>query len=298
MAKHTGLGKGLDSLISKKYTEEKKPAPKKAPAAEPEGKEVTVGIELITPNRQQPRKNFDEAALAELAESIKVHGVIQPLIVIKKGKGYEIIAGERRYRAARSLGLKELPVIIRSYTEKEKNEIALIENIQREDLNAIEEAKAYEKLINDYGLRQEDLAERIAKSRSAVTNTLRLLKLPETVQQYVIEGRLSEGHARALLGAGSAPLQEKLAKLAVEKGLSVREIEALCKKPATKKKKRSKKSPDDEIYARLEEDLRQIMSTKVSINRETPEKGRIVIEYYSLDELDRLTELFKRGKED
>ena len=297
MAKHTGLGKGLDSLISKKYTEEKKPAPKKAPAAEPEGKEVMVSTDLITPNRQQPRKNFDEAALAELAESIKVHGVIQPLIVVKKGKGYEIIAGERRYRAARSLGLKELPVIIRSYTEKEKNEIALIENIQREDLNAIEEAKAYEKLINDYGLRQEDLAERIAKSRSAVTNTLRLLKLPESVQQYVIEGRLSEGHARALLGASSAPLQEKLAKLAVEKGLSVREIEALCKKPAAKKKKRSKKSPDDEIYARLEEDLRQIMSTKVSINRETPEKGRIVIEYYSLDELDRLTELFKRGKE-
>ncbi len=298
MAKHSGLGKGLDSLISKKYTEAPRPAAKKPAEPAETGKEVKVSIDLITPNREQPRKNFEPEALAELTESIKQHGVIQPLIVVKKGKGFEIIAGERRYRAAKQAGLKELPVIVREYTEKEKSEIALIENIQREDLNPIEEAKAYEKLINDHGLRQEDLAERISKSRSAITNTLRLLRLSEKVQQMVIDGKLSEGHARALLGAENKSRQESLAKLIADKGLSVRETEALVKRGSAKKKRRSTKNPDDEIYARLEDDLKQIMSTKVTIKRETEEKGRIMIEYYSLDELDRLTELFKRGRED
>jgi len=297
MAKHSGLGKGLDSLISKKYSEKSAQTEKKAAESET-GKETLVKIELITPNREQPRKTFDAEALAELTESIKQHGVIQPLIVVKKGKGYEIIAGERRYRAAKQAGLKELPVIVREYTEKEKSEIALIENIQREDLNPIEEARAYEKLINDHGLRQEDLAERISKSRSAITNRLRLLKLPEKVRQMVIEGSLSEGHARALLGATGAKRQEQLAAIVVARGLSVRETEALIKRGAAKKKVSSVKTPDDELYARLEDDLKQIMSTKVTIKRESDERGRIVIEYYSLDELDRLTELFKKGRED
>lgn len=297
MAKHSGLGKGLDSLISKKYSEKSAQTEKKAAERET-GKETLVKIELITPNREQPRKTFDAEALAELTESIKQHGVIQPLIVVKKGKGYEIIAGERRYRAAKQAGLKELPVIVREYTEKEKSEIALIENIQREDLNPIEEARAYEKLINDHGLRQEDLAERISKSRSAITNRLRLLKLPEKVRQMVIEGSLSEGHARALLGATGAKRQEQLAAIVVARGLSVRETEALIKRGAAKKKVSSVKTPDDELYARLEDDLKQIMSTKVTIKRESDERGRIVIEYYSLDELDRLTELFKKGRED
>ncbi len=297
MAKHSGLGKGLDSLISKKYSEKSAQTEKKAAESET-GKETLVKIELITPNREQPRKTFDAEALAELTESIKQHGVIQPLIVVKKGKGYEIIAGERRYRAAKQAGLKELPVIVREYTEKEKSEIALIENIQREDLNPIEEARAYEKLINDHGLRQEDLAERISKSRSAITNRLRLLKLPEKVRQMVIEGSLSEGHARALLGATGAKRQEQLAAIVVARGLSVRETEALIKRGAAKKKVSSVKTPDDELYARLEDDLKQIMSTKVTIKRERDERGRIVIEYYSLDELDRLTELFKKGRED
>ena len=297
MAKHSGLGKGLDSLISKKYSEKSAQTEKKAAESET-GKETLVKIELITPNREQPRKTFDAEALAELTESIKQHGVIQPLIVVKKGKGYEIIAGERRYRAAKQAGLKELPVIVREYTEKEKSEIALIENIQREDLNPIEEARAYEKLINDHGLRQEDLAERISKSRSAITNRLRLLKLPEKVRQMVIDGSLSEGHARALLGATGAKRQEQLAAIVVARGLSVRETEALIKRGAAKKKVSSVKTPDDELYARLEDDLKQIMSTKVTIKRERDERGRIVIEYYSLDELDRLTELFKKGRED
>lgn len=297
MAKHSGLGKGLDSLISKKYSEKSAQTEKK-PAESETGKETLVKIELITPNREQPRKTFDAEALAELTESIKQHGVIQPLIVVKKGKGYEIIAGERRYRAAKQAGLKELPVIVREYTEKEKSEIALIENIQREDLNPIEEARAYEKLINDHGLRQEDLAERISKSRSAITNRLRLLKLPEKVRQMVIDGSLSEGHARALLGATGAKRQEQLAAIVVARGLSVRETEALIKRGPAKKKVRSPKTPDDELYARLEDDLKQIMSTKVTIKRESDERGRIVIEYYSLDELDRLTELFKKGRED
>ena len=297
MAKHSGLGKGLDSLISKKYSEKSAQTEKKAAESET-GKETLVKIELITPNREQPRKTFDAEALAELTESIKQHGVIQPLIVVKKGKGYEIIAGERRYRAAKQAGLKELPVIVREYTEKEKSEIALIENIQREDLNPIEEARAYEKLINDHGLRQEDLAERISKSRSAITNRLRLLKLPEKVRQMVIDGSLSEGHARALLGATGAKRQEQLAAIVVARGLSVRETEALIKRGPAKKKVRSPKTPDDELYARLEDDLKQIMSTKVTIKRESDERGRIVIEYYSLDELDRLTELFKKGRED
>lgn len=297
MAKHSGLGKGLDSLISKKYSEKSAQTEKKAAESET-GKETLVKIELITPNREQPRKTFDAEALAELTESIKQHGVIQPLIVVKKGKGYEIIAGERRYRAAKQAGLKELPVIVREYTEKEKSEIALIENIQREDLNPIEEARAYEKLINDHGLRQEDLAERISKSRSAITNRLRLLKLPEKVRQMVIDGSLSEGHARALLGATGAKRQEQLAAIVVARGLSVRETEALIKRGAAKKKVSSVKTPDDELYARLEDDLKQIMSTKVTIKRESDERGRIVIEYYSLDELDRLTELFKKGRED
>lgn len=301
MAKHTGLGKGLDSLISTKYTKntagasQKEPAVKAAPEKAPEAGETTVKITAVSPNREQPRKNFDEAALNELADSIRRHGVIQPLIVRKKGRGYEIVAGERRYRAAIKAGLNEIPVIIKEYTEKEIGEIALIENIQREDLNPIEEAQAYEKLINEYKITQEELADRLSKSRSAITNHLRLLKLSEKVQKMVSEGKLSEGHARAIASLSGFEKQEKAAELIAAKGLSVRDAEQLVKKKP-KKIKKKETGADDLIYIELEEKLRELMSTKVSIKRESEEKGKILIEYYSLEELERLIELFGKGR--
>ena len=306
MPKHTGLGKGLDSLIPGGYKKPETAAAQKKEVKQDNKEQifdngeavVTLKITQITPNRQQPRKNFDKESLSQLAESIKTHGIIQPLIVIAKGKGYEIVAGERRYRAAQMAGLTEIPVIVKKYEEKERDEIALLENIQREDLNAIEEAQAYEKLIGQYGLKQDDLAKRLGKSRSVITNHLRLLKLPKSVQDMVTDGKISEGHARAILSAEGAAKQEKIAKLIIEKGLSVRQAEALAKTEDKPAKKRAKKTAQDEIYAKLESDLRQIMSTKVSIKKETEEKGKIVIEYYSLDELDRLTGLFRKGGEE
>lgn len=302
MAKHTGLGKGLDSLISTKYTRaagsDKTPVPVKTekPAQQtPAGEEIKVKISLITPNRDQPRKNFDEEALAELAQSISRHGIIQPLIVRKKGRGYEIVAGERRYRAAQMAGLKEVPVIIKEYSEKEIGEIALIENIQREDLNPIEEAQAYDRLINEHGLTQEELADRVSKSRSAITNHLRLLKLSEKVQQLVSDGKLSEGHARTLVGLNPAA-QEKMADLIIKGSLSVRDAEKLIKKTAQKKKTVKKADADELIYIELEEKLKQLLSTKVSIHRLSAERGRLTIEYYSVEELERLTDIFEKGR--
>ncbi|MBQ9388457.1 MAG: ParB/RepB/Spo0J family partition protein [Lachnospiraceae bacterium] len=302
MAKHTGLGKGLDSLISTKYTRaagsEKAPTTAKAEKTaqpSPTGEEIKVKISLITPNRDQPRKNFDEEALAELAQSISRHGIIQPLIVRKKGKGYEIVAGERRYRAAQIAGLTEVPVIIKEYSEKEIGEIALIENIQREDLNPIEEAQAYDRLINEHGLTQEELAGRVSKSRSAITNHLRLLKLSDKVQTMVADGKLSEGHARTLVGL-NATTQERMAELIIKGNLSVRDAEKLIKKTAQKKKPVKKADADELIYIELEEKLKQLLSTKVSIHRLSPERGRLTIEYYSVEELERLTDIFEKGR--
>lgn len=324
MAKNRGLGKGLDSIISDKYSKAKKPAAKagagagaakstgaavktasaktvtEAPAQEQvTGAEQMLEIALIFPNREQPRKNFDSEALKELSESIKQHGIISPIIVCKKGGGYEIIAGERRYRAARLAGLKEVPVIVRDYSDKERDEIALIENIQRENLNAIEEAQAYDKLIKDYGLKQEELAKRISKSRTAITNHLRLLKLSDKVQKMVIDGKLTEGHARALLSIEDAEKQEKMAEIIIDKKYSVRDAEKLVKgeiTPAAKPVNPAKKTGDDAAYEKLENDLKQMMGTKVSIKRKSEDKGQIVIDYYSIDELDRLTEMFRGGK--
>ena len=298
MAKKTGLGKGLDSLISPKGAD--RSAFRKPVAQEkPEGVEEKIAISLISPNRNQPRKTFEEGALKELADSIKEHGIIQPLILRKEGKGYEIIAGERRFRAAQMVGLKEVPAIVRNYTEKERNEIALIENIQRENLNPIEEALAYEELIKKYGLKQEELAVSVSKSRTAITNRMRLLNLPKNVQTFVIEGKLSEGHARAILSTPTKEAQEKLAKLVIDRKLSVRQTEELAKKTSPNKKPATKKKVDEnaEIYAKLEDDLREALGTKVSIKRENGDKGKLLIEYYSLDELERLIKIFQNGKE-
>lgn len=292
MAKNRGLGKGLDSLISTKYTA-KKPEAVSAPL----GEEEKIDIALITPNKEQPRKTFDEEALNELSESIKQHGIISPLILRKKGAGYEIIAGERRYRAARKAGLTEVPAIVRDYSEKDASEIAIIENIQREELNAIEEAKAYDKLIREYGLKQEELAERMSKSRASIANHLRLLRLSERIQKMVVDGKISEGHARALLGTESLDRREEVADQIIKNKLSVRETEQLIKERTNVRKKKTASAPlpNGEFYSQLELDLKAVLGTKVQVKRKGDEKGSIQIDYFSIDELDRLTDIFKKG---
>ena len=265
--KKKGLGKGLDSLIpdnkSIKSVTPDKSAEAKKEAEEKAGVQM-MKINAVEPNRDQPRKNFDEDALNELAESIKQFGVLEPLIVTKKDKYYEIIAGERRWRAARIAGIKEVPVVIRDYTPKEIMEISLIENIQREDLNPIEEALAYESLINEYNLKQDEVAERVSKSRSTITNSLRLLKLCDKVRQMVIDGMLTTGHVRALV-----PIEE-------------------TNKPETEKQAEKDLSV---FYSELETRLKDILGAKISIKAKNNGKGKIEIDYYSQDELDRITEM-------
>lgn len=258
-------------------------------------------VSEIEPNREQPRKDFNEDALQELAESIRLHGVIQPLIVQRRGEYYGIIAGERRWRAAKIAGLKEVPVIIREYTDREVMEISLIENIQREDLNAIEEAKAYQRLIQEFHLKQEDIAVKISKSRAAIANTMRLLKLDERVQNMLIEEEISSGHARALLPLEDGDLQYNAAQKIASEALSVRETEKLVKLLLTPPKEPDE--PKDEpvrddrfIYQALEEKMKSIMGTKVSIHKKDNNKGRIEIEYYSPEELERIVELFETIK--
>lgn len=265
--------------------------------------EVMININLIEPNKNQPRKEFNEKALNELAESIKQFGVIQPIILQKREKTYEIIAGERRWRAAKLAGIKEIPAIIKNYTEKEIVEIALIENIQREDLNPIEEALAYKNLIDEYKLTQEELADRISKSRTAITNTMRLLKLCDNVQQMLIDGQLSGGHARALIAVEDEKLQYKLALKIFDDRLSVRETEKLVKtvleKAAEDNSENEKKSEQDvnieAIYKDYEERIKNLLGTKVKIKRKDNNTGKIEINYYSSDELERLYEIFSRG---
>ena len=259
-------------------------------------KEKFLNISEIEPNVSQPRKMFDEEQLGELAESIRRYGVLQPLLVQKKGDRYELIAGERRWRAAKLAGFREVPVIVREYTRQQTMEIALIENVQRADLNPIEEAKAYQMLIQEFGLRQEDVAERVAKNRATITNSMRLLKLDERVQEMLIQDRLTGGHARALLSLEDGEKQYQLALKTVENHLSVREVERLVKELLKPKKAKKKAEPerDMEVFFKdLEEKLKGVMGTKVSINRKDKNKGRIEIEYYSSAELERLIELLE-----
>lgn len=302
--KKKGLGRGIDSLIpegnstaTKKENKEPKTVVKEV--VKEVIKEVEVPTETvlklsdIEPNREQPRKNFDKEGLEELADSIKQYGIIQPIVVQKKEDYYEIIAGERRWRAAKMAKLKEVPVIIKEYTPQEVMEIALIENIQRRDLNPIEEALAYKSLIDEFNLKQDDVAKRVSKSRTAVTNSMRLLKLASPVQDMLINDELSMGHARALLSLDKEELQVEAAKTIIERKLSVRETEKLVKSILNPKQaKLPIPSTDEVIYDKISDKLKEIMGTKVNINHKKGGKGKIEIEYYSQEELERLLELF------
>ena len=362
MAKGRGLGKGLDSLISSKYTDKAKqsvqnkgadgqsfsddiidknsvkngaegvsdkandkkksdgssssPAQSSIKASvgenranaqsaakanadtqsEAQSGSLMMRITSIEPNRNQPRKDFDEEALNELAESIRKHGILQPILVRKSGKRYEIIAGERRWRAAKLAKLKEIPVIVKEFEDGEATEIALIENIQREDLNPVEEAQAYQRLMDSFFLTQEQVAERVGKSRAAVANRVRLLKL----DSEVLEGKLTEGHARALLGLEIKQMQVEAAKEVIERSLTVRDTEKLVKrylKPAKPQKKEEFSEADILAYEKLEEELRYSTGTKVEIHRSNHNRGKIILDYYSMEELERLADMFRRFKE-
>lgn len=288
-----GLGKGLDSLIPNAVGEAKaKKEVKEVEVPEKKGAETIVKITMVEPNREQPRKLFDEDALQELADSIKQFGLLQPILVQDRKDHYEIIAGERRWRAAKLAGLKEVPVIIRNYTEQEIVEISLIENIQREDLNPIEEAQAYKRLLEEFNLKQDEVAERVSKSRAAVTNSIRLLKLSNEVQQMVIDEMISTGHARALLAIENPEEQYNLAQKIFDEKLSVRDVEKLVKnihKPAKPKKLDDKAL--QAIYLDIEENLKQKLSTKVSVSSKGNGAGKIEIEFYNHDDLDRLLEM-------
>lgn len=288
--KKGGLGKGIDTIISadKKIVSTKSALESKI--------EETVDINKVEPNKDQPRKTFNEDSLIELSESIKQHGIVQPLIVAKKDDYLEIIAGERRWRAAKLAGLKEVPVIVKDYTDQEIMEIALIENIQREDLNPVEEALAYQRLIQEYELKQDELAERVSKSRTAITNSLRLLKLDERVQNMLIEENISSGHARALLAIKDSEEQYNLAMKIFDEKLSVRETEKLIKSLGKEKKPGKKKTElkNDFVYRDLEEKLKQITGTKVTINRKTEHAGKIEIEYYTPEDLETILAIFNK----
>ena len=254
-----------------------------------------VKISSVEPDRQQPRKKFDEDALLELSESIKQYGVLHPLLVSDKKGYYEIIAGERRWRAAKMAGLKEIPVVIKEFSAQEVVEISLIENIQREDLNPIEEALAYKRLIEEFHLKQDEIAERVSKSRTAVTNSMRLLKLAPKVQEMVVDEMISAGHARAILSISDAETQEMVALKVFDNKLSVRETEDLVRKilkPSNKKEKVSNPA-EDAIYESLEEKMKGITGTRVFIHRKKNNKGKIEIEYYSREDLDRIIDLFE-----
>ena len=294
-----GLGKGLDSLITDKVGMNKQPETKTATPKKNEKtiEGILVNINKIEPNREQPRKNFDEDALLELSESIKQFGMLQPLLVKEKDGYYEIIAGERRWRAAKMANLKEVPVIIKKLSDQEMVEISLIENIQRENLNPIEEAIAYKRLLTEFKLKQDEIAERVSKSRTAVTNSMRLLKLNEKVQQMVIDDMISTGHARALLGIENLEKQYVVAQKIFDEKLSVRETEKLVKKLQQEKEKitpekENKLDPTlTAICHDLEEKMKTIFGTKVAINQKDNKKGKIEIEYYSMEELDRIMDL-------
>lgn len=295
--KRNGLGKGLDSLIPNKNEKKPKTSAKIDDREKKEEEvlksgEIMVKINQVEPNRDQPRKDFNEDALVELADSIKQFGILQPLIVQKKKDYYEIIAGERRWRAAKIAGVKEVPVIVKEFTDQEIVEISLIENIQRENLNPIEEAMAYKRLLEEFNLKQDEVAERVSKSRTAVTNSMRLLKLSPRVQQMIVDDMISTGHARALLAIDDEEQQYILANKIFDEKLSVRETEKLVK--ALKNPKKEIKKPKSEhtfVYDNIEEQMKNIIGTKVSVNPKANGKGRIEIEYYSEEELERIYDL-------
>lgn len=295
MALKRGLGKGLDSLIPTNVmmeSEVKHAAVSTASSAE-EGKDGTLMVKLskVEPNREQPRKNFDEDSLQELAESLKQFGMLQPILVQNRGDYYEIIAGERRWRAAKIAGLKEVPVIVRELTDQEIVEISLIENIQREDLNPIEEAQAYKRLLTEFHLKQDEVAERVSKSRTAVTNSMRLLKLCDEVQKMVVDDMISTGHARALISIEDPEEQYLIAQKIFDEKLSVREVEKLVKdlhKPPKPPKEENKTL--QAIYQEISERLKQSLSTKVSVSAKQNGAGKIEIEFYNHEDLERLLE--------
>lgn len=322
-ARKGGLGRGLDALIPAKKPAEQTPAEikpksddKKSETKTSEKKdslsekkavskfndkeekpigERTVRISKVEPNRSQPRKKFDEDALIELSESIKQYGVLQPLLVSDKKDYYEIIAGERRWRAAKMAGLKEIPVIVKEFSDEEVVEISLIENIQREDLNPIEEAQAYKRLLEEFSLKQDEIADKVSKSRTAVTNSLRLLKLDEKVQQMLTDDMISAGHARALLALPTGELQVKTAQKIFDEKLNVRETEKLVRQMTTTpvvKRTIQRNFTEDAVYESITERMKSILGTKVFINRKRNNKGKIEIEYYSMEELERIMDLF------
>ena len=287
-----GLGKGLDSLIPAAVPKAESTSP--AEKTEDNGNGTYVKITKVEPNREQPRKNFDEDALQELADSIKQYGIVEPLIVQDRKTHYEIIAGERRWRAAKLAGLKEVPVIVRNYTEQEIVEISLIENIQREDLNPIEEAQAYKRLLTEFNLKQDEVAERVSKSRTAVTNSMRLLKLCEEVQQMIIDDMITTGHARALISIEDPEQQYTIAQKVFDEKLSVRDVEKLVKslnKPEKAKKEVVEDKALEAIYQDLEEKLKQSLGTKVAISSKGAGAGKLEIEFYTHDDLEKITDL-------
>lgn len=292
-----GLGKGLDALIPSEINDKSGSSTKRSSQKDTEEKsfgETMVNITKVEPNREQPRKNFDEDALEELAESIKQFGLLQPILVQDRKTYYEIIAGERRWRAAKKAGLKEVPVIIKNLTEQEIVEISLIENIQRENLNPIEEAQAYKRLLTEFNLKQDEVAERVAKSRTAVTNSMRLLKLCDNVQQMIIDDMISTGHARALITIEDPEQQYAIAQQIFDEKLSVRDVEKLVKnlnKPVKLKKEIPVDKSLEAVYQDIEENLKQKLSTKVTITSKGNGSGKMEIEFYSHDDLERLMDL-------
>ena len=295
-ARKGGLGKGLDSLIPiGAMDEENEIALKEKKDSETDQKEMFVKISLVEPNRDQPRKKFEEGSLEELADSIRQYGILQPLMVQKKKDHYEIIAGERRWRAAKLAGLKEVPVLVREYSPQEVMEIALIENLQREDLNPIEEAQAYKRLIEEFHLRHEEIAERVSKSRTAVTNSMRLLKLDPRVQDYLVDGMISGGHARTLLSIEDPEVQAQTAEKVIRDNLSVRDTEKLVKNVLNPPKKVEKKPERDEIfYEQMSNQLSEYFETKVNVRKKDENRGKIEIEYFSLEELERITSMLRK----
>ncbi|MDO5145643.1 MAG: ParB/RepB/Spo0J family partition protein [Eubacteriales bacterium] len=301
MALKKGLGRGLDILIPKEETVIKKEEKKEeGTKKEIENYDLEVDIRKVEPNRNQPRKQFDEDAIEELSESIKQFGVIQPLIVKKKDDFYEIIAGERRWRASKKAGLKTVPVIVKEYDEKEILKISLIENLQRENLNPIEEAKAYQQLQQEYNLKQDEIAMSVSKSRTAITNTMRLLKLDERVQKMIIDNRITSGHGRTLISIEDRELQCEIAEKIMDEGLSVREAERLVKRLSEKKEdpeKEEENSEENNMMLFYEGRMKQILGSKVSIKKKKNDKGRIEIEYYSKEELERIIDLIQSIRE-
>ena len=307
MAKKTGLGRGLDSLISTSYKEEtpkttevstkttKKVDKTVENSEKQENGVVTLRISMIDPNKNQPRKAFKEESLKELADSITTYGIIQPIVVTRSGKRYQIVAGERRFRAAKLAGLKEVPVIIREFSDAERTEVAIIENIQRDDLNPIEKAQAYSRLVEEFSLTQEELAKRLSVSRSVIANGMRLLNLSQEVQNLLIEEKITEGHARLLITLPPEQ-QNEIAAIIVKNNLSVRDTERLVASlaEASKKTKRTRRAKSADL-TQLEDELQAMVNTKVAIKCSSAEAGKLLIDYYSLEELDRIIEILRKG---